>query len=440
MKINDNVGEHIHSTGDYRDSWKVFRIMAEFVEGYQFLNQLENEISVLGSARFKEGSKYYDLAREFGALTAKDNFTILTGGGPGIMEAANRGAYDVEGESVAVNIELPFEQSLNPYISKSVSMYYFFTRKIILTSPAHAFVYFPGGFGTLDELFEVVDHMAMGKMCHLPIVLVGSEFWQPVVDFLHKEVCHLSPHLENEMKNWKIVDTAQEAYDIVSGHVDVGVRKSCELAPMSFHGKESNLDWKIFKIMAEIVEGLDFLTGIKHNVTVLGTKHMTPDSAYYDDAYKLGKKLGLSKRSVATGGNKGIAEAVNKGATEVGATSIGLGLEVRGKAVMNSYLSKSMIFKFPFTRKLIITSPSEAFVFFPGGFGTLHQLFEVLTLIQTEKMPNVPIILFGKNYWKPLDTFIKAVLRDKLQTIAKGDEMIYTIVDSVEEALEHTQD
>lgn len=429
-------GETIHQKGDYRDTWKVFRIMAEFVNGYEFLNQLVNEIVVLGSARFHEDEKYYKIAREFGELIAANDFTILTGGGHGIMEAANRGAYEKKGKSVAVNIQLPFEQKLNPYVSKSVSLYYFFTRKIILTSPAHAYVYFPGGFGTLDELFEVVDHMAIGKICHLPIVLVGSDYWQPLLNFLHQEVCHYSPQLEEQMKNWKVVETAQEAYDIVTGHVDSGLRKACELAPMNFHAGTTKMDWKIFRIMSEIVEGLEFLTGIKSNITILGTKRIKRDSQFYDIAYQIGKELGLKNHSIITGGYTGVAEAANKGALEVGAESIGMGLEMNGTAALNSFLSKSMVFKFTFTRKLIVTAPSEGFIFFPGGFGTLHQLFEVLTLIQTKKMKDVPVLLVGSVYWNSLDSFISTILEKKFKTISKGDNHIYKIVNTVEEIVD----
>src|SRR3989339_1792238 len=166
----------LNESGDYRESWRIFRIMAEFVEGYQFLSKLEREVTVLGSSRFKEDDSYYQIARDLGVLLGKNGFTTLTGGGPGVMEAANRGAFEVGGKSVGINIQLPFEQRINPYVRESTAFYYFFTRKVMLTSPANAFVYFPGGFGTMDEFFEVADLMELGLMSRTPMVLVGRKF------------------------------------------------------------------------------------------------------------------------------------------------------------------------------------------------------------------------------------------------------------------------
>ena len=212
-------GYSAHESGTYRESWRIFRIMAELVEGYQFLRGLEKEITVFGSARFPETNEHYQRAKDFGALCAKGGFTTLTGGGPGIMEAANRGAHEEKGESIGLNIELPFEQVLNPYVTKFTSFNYFFTRKVMMTSPAHAFIYFPGGFGTLDELFEVVDLMDMNMISRVPIVLVGKSYWQPLIEFI-KDSCVGSGTLHHEqVDSWHIVDTAEEAYDLIA-HVD----------------------------------------------------------------------------------------------------------------------------------------------------------------------------------------------------------------------------
>ena len=172
---------------DYREPWRIFRIMAEFVECYQFLSELKNEISILGSARFHQDHRYYKDARSLGHALAEEGRTIITGGGPGIMEAANRGAHESgKGVSVGLNIQLPFEQILNPYVNKSISFNYFFTRKVMLTSPANAYVYFPGGFGTLDELFEVLDFIDLGFITPMPIILFDRNFWQPIVSYLEE--------------------------------------------------------------------------------------------------------------------------------------------------------------------------------------------------------------------------------------------------------------
>ena len=137
------------------------------------------------------------------------------------MEAGNRGAMDAGGESVGLNIQLPFEQRINPYVKRSIGFYYFFTRKVMLTSPADAFVFFPGGFGTLDEFFEVVDNMDLGKMCPLPIVLVGREYWQPILDFLNISVGGVAPAHRREMAHWRLVDTAEEAMQIIQNSKDI---------------------------------------------------------------------------------------------------------------------------------------------------------------------------------------------------------------------------
>src|SRR3989344_4934549 len=178
-----------HEFEDYRDTWRIFRVMAELVEGYNFLSTLKREVTIFGSARFPEEHEYYQTARALGGLLGQDGFAVITGGGPGIMEAANRGAFEVKGESVGLNIQLQHEQRVNPYVKKSTAFYYFFTRKVMLTSPADAFVFFPGGFGTMDEFFEIVDCMDLGVMTKVPVILVGRDYWKPLIEFLKKSCC-----------------------------------------------------------------------------------------------------------------------------------------------------------------------------------------------------------------------------------------------------------
>lgn len=414
---------------DFRQPWRIFRIMAEFVEGYEFLSSLKNEVTILGSARLKEDSPYYKIAVELGRLLGENGFTTMTGGGPGIMEAANKGAYESGGESVGINIQLPFEQRVNKYVKKSTGFYYFFTRKVMLTSPANAFVYFPGGFGTLDEFFEVIDLMELGKMNRVPIILIGSEFWQPVVDFLEEKSAPLGSVPKEDVEKIHVVDTAQEAYEFIKDTKDK--ENFCELDPTSFKC-DSGLDWKIFKIMSELVEGFEFVSTLKKNVTVLGTKSTEPGGEYYDSAYELGKLLASSDYAAVTGGGPGTMEAVNKGAFESGGESIGINMRFGFKERINPYVKKSIGFQFPFTRKLIITAPSDAFVFYPGGFGTLHQLFEVLTLMQTKKIKKMPVILYNHKFWEPMHKFIKTTMVHELETVGDEDDELYQIVDDVE--------
>ena len=418
-----------HEIEDYRQSWRIFRIMAEFVEGYSFLSTLKNEITILGSARLPKDNEYYKTAQELSKMLGEKGHTIISGGGPGIMEAANKGAFEAGAESVGLNIQLPFEQILNPHTTKSTSFNYFFTRKVMLTSPARAFVYFPGGFGTMDEFFEVVDLCELGMMQRVPIILVGKAYWQPLLNFLRKSCCATGSITEEQITTFHVVDTAKEACDLLEHLTDEEHNPKTTLHSFS---QDGNIEWKVFRIMAELVEGFEFLVNVKEDITVLGTKSIPKDSHYYKDAEKLGKHLAESGFSVVTGGKNGIAEAVNKGAYEAGGASYGLGMDVGGHREVNQYLTQSLLFRFPFTRKLIVTAPSKGFVFFPGGFGTLHQLFEVLTLIQTKKMTKRPIILYNREFWQPMHEFIKTTMVHDVETVSDEDDELYQIVDDVE--------
>lgn len=417
---------------NFRDSWRIFRIVSELVEGYQFLSSLEREVIVLGSARLKPNTKYYKIAVELGRLLAKNKFTTVTGGGPGIMEAANKGAFEAGGHSIGLNIDLPFEQHVNPYITKSISFYYFFTRKVMLTSPGNAFVFFPGGFGTLDELFEVVDNMELGFMEKAPIILIGKEFWGPIVDFIREKcIKEVSAQSEKDLKDWHIVETAEEAFELiknVNDHPNV-----CNDDPNNPLCLEGPTDWRIFRIMAELVDGFEFLTTMKNYVTVLGTKSLLPGSPYYDAGYEIGKLIAKNNHTVMTGGGPGAMEAVNKGAFEHGGESVGITMQYGNhKERVNNYITKSVSFFFPFVRKLIITSPAESFIFMPGGFGTLHQLFELLTLHETKKVTPVPVILYGNGFWQPMIDIVHN-LSVEFKTISDDDRLLITSVNEPDE-------
>lgn len=158
-------------------SERLSRIDKEFADGFDFINQFNDTVSFFGSARLEPDSPHYKKAQELAAVLSRDGYTIVTGGGGGIMEAGDKGALEAGGHSVGLNIKLPHEQSLNPYATDTMSFKYFFTRKVILAYGAMAYVYFPGGFGTMDELFEIITLMQTKKMPLAPIILVGSEFW-----------------------------------------------------------------------------------------------------------------------------------------------------------------------------------------------------------------------------------------------------------------------
>jgi len=170
----------------HTDPWRVMRIQAEFVEGFGLLAELGIAVSIFGSARSKPGSAEYELADDIAAGLVKAGYAIITGGGPGIMEAANRGAKEVGGRSVGCNIELPHEQSANPYLDRFVTLRHFFVRKTMLVKYSYAFVVLPGGFGTLDEMFEALTLIQTGKLEDFPVILMGADYWREQVAMIHK--------------------------------------------------------------------------------------------------------------------------------------------------------------------------------------------------------------------------------------------------------------
>ncbi len=205
------------STSDeyMRESWRMFRIMSEFVMGFDVLSQLRPAVTVFGSARTTADHDDYALARETGRLLGDSGFSLFTGGGPGIMEAANRGAVEVGARSVGLNIRLPEEQEPNPYQTLTLNFRYFFVRKVLLVKYATAFVLFPGGFGTLDELFETLTLIQTGKIRPFPMILVGREYWSGLLGWL--ESCleaegYVAPQ---DLRLFEIVDTPEEVLVIV---------------------------------------------------------------------------------------------------------------------------------------------------------------------------------------------------------------------------------
>ena len=204
--------------GDFRSevSWRIFRIMAEFIDGFQFLADLKKEVSFFGSARFTEKNPHYQEALELARRLGKAGFTIITGGGPGIMEAANRGASETGAESIGLNIQLPKEQRVNKYVKHGIGFHYFFTRKTILSASAQAYIFFPGGFGTLDEFFELVTLIQTKKMERIPIVLVGKDYWGSLLQWMKLQVDEKHHAIAPEDMNiFQVVQSIDEAYQII---------------------------------------------------------------------------------------------------------------------------------------------------------------------------------------------------------------------------------
>jgi len=205
----------------YEITWRIFRIMSEFVEGFQFLSELKNEVTFFGSARIKKNSPWYKEAVKLGKILGKQGYTVITGGGPGIMEAGNKGAKEGGGDSVGLNIQLPMEQRVNPYVTKSRGFHYFFTRKVMLSASAQAYVYFPGGFGTLDEFFEILTLVQTGKMQHTPIICVGKDFWNGLFAWVEKtQLGEYKTISEKDLELFHVVDTAEEAFGYICNSED----------------------------------------------------------------------------------------------------------------------------------------------------------------------------------------------------------------------------
>jgi len=200
------------------DSWATFKIMAEFVEGFEKMSKIGPCVSIFGSARTKADTKYYDLAVEVAKKLVNAGFGVITGGGPGIMEAGNKGAFEAGGKSVGLNIELPFEQFHNRYIDrdKNINFDYFFVRKVMFVKYAQAFIAMPGGFGTLDELFESLTLIQTHKVAHFPVVLIGSDYWGGLLDWIKKTMCDQYNNLNPEdVALIKLVDTADDAVNYI---------------------------------------------------------------------------------------------------------------------------------------------------------------------------------------------------------------------------------
>ena len=200
-------------------SWRIFRIMAEFVDGFHFAADLKKAVGIFGSSRTPSKDHYYQEARKLTKLLAKAKFAVVTGGGPGIMEAANRGALEGKGESVGINIQLPGGERKNKYVKKALSFHYFFTRKVMFSFACRAYVFFPGGFGTLDEFFEMVTLVQTKKLPKsVLIIAVGKEYWGPLFDWLEKELYRKRKAInKKDLASFQLVDSAQEAFKIIKG-------------------------------------------------------------------------------------------------------------------------------------------------------------------------------------------------------------------------------
>lgn len=218
-------GEFLHSKHEHADqegelAWRILRIQSEFVKGHDFLKNYDKAVSIFGSARNNMEDSVYTETEELAGYLAKDGFVVFTGGGPGIMEAANKGAKLAGGQSVGININLPGNDRMterrNEYITEGESFDYFFSRKVILSYASQFYIAFPGGFGTMDELFEMLTLVQTGKASPIPIILVGKDFWEPLVDWIKSHMAGKYGTIsEKDMDLFHLVDSAEEARDYI---------------------------------------------------------------------------------------------------------------------------------------------------------------------------------------------------------------------------------
>lgn len=217
------------------DPWRVLRIVAEFVEGFDALAAIPRAVSVFGSARIDSDDPIYQAAMDVGAELARAGFAVITGGGPGAMEAANRGCKEAGGLSIGCNIELPFEQDMNDYVDLGIDFRYFFVRKMMFVKYAEGFVVFPGGFGTLDELFEALTLIQTGKVHHFPVVLFGSEYWSGMLEWLQKPVLAEGKLAADDLDLFHVADDPAEVVpyiqDVLSRKPQVEPTRQAHVQP-----------------------------------------------------------------------------------------------------------------------------------------------------------------------------------------------------------------
>lgn len=217
------------------DGVRLLRIMAEFAKGFQSLRKVGPCVTVFGSARFQQGHPYYELARQLGGELARAGFTTMTGGGPGIMEAANRGAKEAGGTSLGCNIKLPREQQENPYVDRFITFRYFFVRKVMLVKYSYAFVCLPGGFGTLDELFEIAVLVQTGKVRNFPIVLMDKAYWEPLIAYMRDTFVPAKTIEPIDFERFYVTDSPQDAaahiVDVATRELGLEYRAAMQRAP-----------------------------------------------------------------------------------------------------------------------------------------------------------------------------------------------------------------
>jgi len=217
VKNKNRNKEIVKDDFTHEDPWRIFRIMSEFVDGFEVLSNVGRAVSIFGSSRTPVGTKYYKLAEETAYLIAKAGYAVITGSGPGIMEAANKGARRAKGQSIGLNIQIPLEQKPNQYVDTLVDFHYFFVRKVMFVKYAKAFVIMPGGYGTLDEFFEAINLIQTLRIPRFPVVLFGREYWQKMLDWLKETVLDKNANIsKKDLEIFKVVDKPEEVVQVIN--------------------------------------------------------------------------------------------------------------------------------------------------------------------------------------------------------------------------------
>lgn len=422
-------------------------LVQELESGLKVLQTLPAAVTFFGGARIKPDDPFYAAAEKMGELLAETGVPPRTGAGPGIMTAVPMGfrrrvqqlagnPSPVEMEPVddgarnqaltqGFNIKLPFEQAVNPAIDVSLELVHFPTRKLMLWENALGVVFFPGGFGTLDELFETWRLKLAGRL-NDPFVLYGSAFWQPLIEVLRRVAsareCITIPH---------------EAFDLL--HLSDDPREA--ISYLQTHGKghafEEPPEVLGRRIAHELIEGLDFLERLAPAVTVIGGSRLDEDDPTVKGAVEIGRLLAKEGLPTRAGGPGPLSVALAVGGHRGSAYLPQQAFGMRREDARNLYgADRVHLVNDRLTHKVLLTENACAFIALPGGLGTLDELFSVLCQLQTRKLPMRPLVLFGSDFWGPIwEVLRRELLEGERRTISPGDLELATITDDPEEAV-----
>ena len=427
------------------DNTQVKKIIHELDKGQSILFghhktpgilQLAAAVSVYGTARSADNSEFfpyqemYEMTRECGRQLAKHGFIVVTGGGPGAMEAANRGCMEGGTYSAGVGIRLPFEQTNNSFLDKSLVTGYFCTRKMLFAKASKAFISTPGGYGTLDEFFEMWNLEAKAdRRINKPLVLLGREFWQPIDELLRHYSEKYNVISPRQLAMVSLTDCPEHACKIV---------KLMEYQnPELFESKRVYDKEMLKRVRGDLFGAMSALVDNAPYVSVIGgSSNGLTDNASLVEAKKLGAYLAQDRIATLTTGVNCLTQSFNEGVLAKGGIASGF-VHRPYETKSNSFLSTEIVHSYRLTAEVMAMKyGAKAEIFFPGGLGMLDRLFEQATLIQTGITPDRRILCVGKDYFEPLVDHMQGHFYRKYRTISEDDHKIIEVVDSAEQAFE----